>query len=138
MPQEPIKLSVVIITLNEEKNIGKCLDTAWQVADEIVVVDSFSTDRTREICEEKRAVFIEHPFHGHIGQKNFAISQASYDFVLSIDADEILSNQLISSIRKVKQNPSYNAYTINRLSHYVDRFIRHGHWFPDKKIRLFK
>lgn len=138
MSDKLIKLSVVIITLNEEKNIGKCLDAAWQVADEIVVIDSFSTDRTREICEEKRAVFIEHRFDGHIEQKNFAISQASYDYVLSIDADEILSNQLISSIRKVKQHPTYDAYSINRMSHYVDRFIRHGHWFPDKKVRLFR
>ena len=138
MSLKSVKLSVVIITLNEEKNIGKCLDAAWQVADEIVVVDSFSTDRTREICEEKRALFIEHPFEGHIEQKNFAISQATYDYVLSIDADEVLSNQLISSIRKVKRSPTHKAYSINRLSHYVDRFIRHGHWFPDKKVRLFK
>lgn len=138
MSLKPIKLSVAIITLNEEQSIGKCLDAAWQVADEIVVVDSFSTDRTREICEEKGAVFIEHPFEGHIEQKNYAISKATHEYVLSIDADEILSNQLISSINKVKQNPVHKAYSINRLSHYVDRFIRHGHWFPDKKVRLFR
>ena len=138
MFENPIKLSVVIITLNEEKNIGKCLDAVWQVADEVVVVDSFSTDRTRIICEEKEARFVEHRFDGHIEQKNFAISQATYEHVLSVDADEILSSQLISSIRKVKQNFSNEAYTINRMSFYVDRFIKHGHWFPDKKIRLFK
>ncbi len=138
MSVKPIKLSVVIITLNEEKNIGKCLDAAWQVADEIVVVDSFSTDRTRFICKEKGVKFVEHRFDGHIQQKNFAISQASFNYVLSLDADEVLSNQLISSILKVKQSFYYDAYTINRMSFYVDRFIKHGHWFPDKKVRLFK
>ncbi len=138
MSLNPVKLSVVIITLNEEKNIARCLDAAWQVADEIVVVDSFSTDRTKVICLEKGAVFVEHKFAGHIQQKNFAITQAKYDYVLSVDADEVLSNELISSIKEVKQKPTYNAYTINRMSFYVDRFIKHGHWFPDRKIRLFK
>ncbi len=138
MPHNPIKLSVVIITLNEEKNIAKCLDAAWQVADEIIVIDSFSTDRTQQICEERGAGFIENKFKGHIEQKNFAIEQAHFEYVLSVDADEVLSNELISSIRKVKLNPIFDAYTLNRMSFYVDRFIRHGHWFPDKKIRLFK
>jgi len=138
MSSNQIKLSVVIITLNEEKNIGKCLDAAWQVADEVVVVDSFSTDRTRVICEERGVVFIENKFEGHIEQKNYAITQARFDYILSVDADEVLSNELISSIRKIKKNPKFEAYTINRMSFYVDRFIKHGHWFPDKKVRLFK
>jgi len=138
MPLKAIKLSVVIITLNEEKNIGRCLDAAWQVADEIVVVDSFSTDRTKVICEEKGVRFIEHRFDGHIEQKNYAITQAMHDFILSLDADEVLSNKLISSIRKVKLETTSHSYTINRMSFYVDRFIKHGHWFPDRKIRLFK
>ncbi len=137
MANNPIKLSVVIITLNEEKNIGKCLDAARQVADEIVVLDSFSTDRTKHICEEKGAVFIENKFEGYGIQKNFGVSQASYDYILSLDADEVLSNHLISSIRKIKQHPSHAAYAINRMSFYVDSFIKHGHWFPDRKIRLF-
>jgi glycosyltransferase involved in cell wall biosynthesis len=132
------KLSVVIITLNEEKNIGRCLHAAWQVADEVVVVDSYSTDNTKQICLDVGVNFIEHDFEGYIQQKNFAISQSSYDLVLSIDADEVLSNELISSILKVKQNPIYSSYSINRMSHYVDRFIKHGHWYPDIKIRLFK
>ena len=83
-------LSVVIITLNEENNIGVCLDAAKQVADEIVVIDSYSTDKTKEICLAKGAKFIEHSFEGHIQQKNYAITQATYDHVLSIDADEII------------------------------------------------
>ncbi len=138
MSVNPVKLSVVIITLNEEKNIGRCLKAAWQVADEIVVVDSFSTDLTKSICEKSGVKFVEHKFEGHIQQKNFAITQAKYKYILSVDADEVLSNELISSIKKVKENPVFEAYTINRMSYYVDRFIKHGHWFPDKKIRLFR
>jgi L-malate glycosyltransferase len=137
MSVNPIKLSVVIITLNEERNIGKCLDAAWQVADEIVVVDSFSTDRSRQICEEKRAIFIENRFEGYGSQKNYAIDQANFDYILSLDADEILSDKLINSINKIKLNPLNRAYQLNRLSFYVDKFIKHGHWFPDKKVRLF-
>jgi len=138
MSSKPIKLSVVIITLNEEKNIERCLKAAWQVADEIVVVDSFSTDRTKEICEELEVVFVEHRFEGYIEQKNYSVAQSKFEYVLSLDADEVLSNELISSIRKVKKDPTYDAYKVNRMSYYVDRFIRHGHWFPDKKLRLFK
>ena len=132
------KLSVVIITLNEELNISKCLDSVWQVADEVIVVDSFSTDATKQICLDNRVQFIEHEFEGYIQQKNYAISKTSFDLILSIDADEVLSNELISSILKVKQNPTTGSYAINRLSYYVNRFIKHGHWFPDRKIRLFK
>lgn len=132
------KLSVVIITLNEELNIAKCLDTAREVADEIVVVDSYSTDGTKQICLDYNVSYFEHKFEGYIQQKNFAAAKAKYDFVLSLDADEVLSKQLVSSIIEIKKDTLYGAYSINRMSHYVDRFIKNGHWFPDKKIRLFK
>jgi len=132
------KLSVVIITFNEEKNISRCLDAAWQVADEVLVIDSYSTDKTKPICLDTGVNFIEHKFEGYIEQKNYAITQSNYDLVLALDADEVLSNELITSILKVKQNLVYKAYSINRMSHYVDKFIKHGHWFPDKKIRLFR
>lgn len=132
------KLSVVIITLNEELNIRRCLASAWQVADEVIIIDSYSTDGTKQICLDEGVNFIEHAFEGYIEQKNYAISQSHYDLVLSLDADEVLSNELISSILKVKQNPIYSSYSINRVSHYVDKFIKHGHWYPDVKIRLFK
>ena len=128
------KLSVVIITLNEEKNIGRCLDAAWQVADEIVIVDSFSTDRTKEICTERGVAFYEHVFEGYGSQKNYAIQKAKHDLVLSLDSDEVLSTRLISSIRKIKTNPTHDSYYLSRLSFYIDRFIRHGHWFPEKKL----
>ena len=86
-----IQLSAVIITFNEEHNIGRCLDSVKETADEVVVVDSFSTDRTVEICKSRGVKFIQHPFEGHIEQKNYALSCAGNDYVLSLDADEALS-----------------------------------------------
>jgi glycosyltransferase involved in cell wall biosynthesis len=86
-----VKISAVIITFNEEQNIGRCLDSLDKLADEIVVVDSYSTDKTQEICINKGARFIQNPFNGHIEQKNYAVSQAYYDYILSLDADEVLS-----------------------------------------------
>ena len=86
-----VKLSVVIITLNEEKNIGRCIDSVAAIADEVLVVDSFSTDQTKAIATEKGGRFVENEFLGHIQQKNFALSEATYDHVLSLDADECLS-----------------------------------------------
>ena len=95
MPQ----LSVVIITFNEEKNIGRCLDSVKEIADDIVVVDSFSSDKTKEICIAKGARFVEHKFDGHIEQKNWAITQAKYPHILSLDADEAIDEQLKMSGR---------------------------------------
>jgi L-malate glycosyltransferase len=132
------KLSVIIITLNEEKNIGKCLDAALQVADEIVVVDSYSTDGTKKICLEKGAKFIEHKFEGHIQQKNYAVTLATYNHVLSLDADEIISEKLAANILRIKQNWEKDGYYLLRRSHYCGKFINYGDWYPDKKIRLFK
>src|SRR4051812_36871776 len=99
-----VQLSVVIITYNEEKNIGRCIDSVRDVADEIIVVDSFSTDKTKEICKGKNVRFIENVFEGHIQQKNFAADQATNDYILSLDADEALSEPLKSSILKIKGN----------------------------------
>jgi glycosyltransferase involved in cell wall biosynthesis len=133
-----IKLSVVIITLNEENNIGQCLAAARHVADEIVVVDSFSTDRTKEICTAEGVIFIEHEFEGHIQQKNYAVSRATYDHILSLDADEIISEKLAASILEVKKNWENDAYYLLRRSHYCGKFINYGDWYPDRKVRLFR
>lgn len=131
-------LSVVIITFNEEKNIERCLKSVQTVADEIVVVDSFSTDATVEICKKYKVKFLRHPFDGYIEQKNFALSQASNDYVLSLDADETLSDELHNSIVKLKNKGFlYDAYSMNRCSSFCGKWIRHGSWYPDKKIRLF-
>jgi glycosyltransferase involved in cell wall biosynthesis len=132
-----IRLSVVIITFNEEKNIGRCLDSVREIADEIVVVDSFSTDGTQEICLRKGARFLTHRFEGHIQQKNYAITQASSPYILSLDADEALSERLLASIKAVKSSWEHDGYYVNRLNNYCGDWIRHGGWYPDRKLRLF-
>lgn len=132
------KLSVVIIAFNEEKNIGRCIASVKSVADEVVVVDSFSTDSTRNIVEALGARFITHPFTGYGEQKNFALSEATHDHVLSLDADEAVDGRLLISIDKIKdQNFPAGGYTMNRCTNYCGKWIRHGLWYPDKKLRLF-
>ena len=96
-----MKLSAVIITLNEEKNLDRCLKSLSGIADEIVVVDSFSIDRTADIDHNHGAVFIRNKFEGHIQQKNFALAQAQFDWILSLDADEALDDILRISISEV-------------------------------------
>lgn len=132
-----IQLSVVIITFNEEKNIERCLASILNVADEIVVVDSFSTDKTKEICIDKNVRFIEHKFDGHIEQKNFAITQAKNQYVLSLDADEALTEELQEAIIKIKNNWQADGYSFNRLTNFCGTWIKHCGWYPDKKLRLW-
>jgi len=131
------KISVIIITLNEERNIGRCLDSVVGVADEVIVVDSFSKDKTEEICRSKGAKFIQHAFPGHIEQKNYAMTQANYNHVLSLDADEALDDTLKKSILEVKENWTCDGYEMNRLTNYCGSWIKHCGWYPDRKLRLF-
>jgi len=130
------KLSVVIITLNEEKQIGQCIDSVKGIADEVIVLDSFSTDHTEEICREKGVVFQQHFFDDYVSQKNRAMALATHDLVLSIDADEVLSEELRRSIAAVKKSPASAGYTMNRLTNYCGQWIRHCGWYPDRKLRL--
>ncbi|CAN5285123.1 hypothetical protein BH09BAC3_BH09BAC3_22460 [soil metagenome] len=132
-----VKISAVIITYNEEKNITRCIDSVAPVVDEIVVIDSFSKDRTKEICLAKGVVFVEHLFRTHIDQKNFAVTQATHQYILSLDADEYLSPELTQRIREVKERWPAEAFRMNRLSSYGNKWIRHGSWYPDRKIRLW-
>lgn len=132
-----IQLSVVIITHNEERNISRCLDSVKSVADDVVVVDSFSTDRTAELCQKAGARFVQHAFEGHIEQKNFAITQARYPHILSLDADESLSEQLQQSIATAKNNWTMDGYSMNRLTNYCGDWIHHCGWYPDRKLRLW-
>jgi len=132
-----IQISAVVITFNEEKNIRRCIKSIKPVADEIIVVDSFSKDGTRGICEEEGVKFVEHAFEGHIQQKNFAVTIASNDFVLSLDADEFLSEELANSIKIVKTSGTHEAYSMNRLNGIAGRWIRSTDWYPDKKLRLW-
>lgn len=131
-------VSAVIITFNEEKNITRCLQSLQGIADEIIVVDSLSTDNTKAIAEAANAHFIEQKFLGYIEQKNFAIQHASNDFVLSLDADEALDDELKKSILQAKQQGlQHDCYTMNRCTNFCGRWIKHGTWYPDKKVRLF-
>lgn len=132
-----IQLSVVVITLNEEKNIARCLESVKEIADEIVIVDSNSNDQTEEICKSFDARFIQHSFEGYVKQKDFAAAAAKFDHILSIDADEVLSEELLSSIRRVKQNFDADGFTMNRMTNYAGKWIKHSGWYPDVKLRLF-
>ena len=135
--KNPVKISAVVITYNEENNIGRCLDSLMDTADEIIVVDSYSTDATPAICKEKGVDFVQHPFEGHIEQKNYALSLATSDFVLSLDADEALSETLMQSIQAAKYNWHADGYWVNRLTNYCGRWIQHCGWYPDRKIRMW-
>jgi glycosyltransferase involved in cell wall biosynthesis len=130
-------LSVVIITYNEEHNIARCIDSVKSLADEIIVLDSYSTDKTVEIARSHGAIIHHERFRGYIGQKNFAMQLASNNYILSLDADEALDDELTASIMQAKENFSHRAYRMNRSTNYCGRFMRHGLWYPDKKIRLF-
>jgi glycosyltransferase involved in cell wall biosynthesis len=130
-------LSVVIITYNEEQNIARCIQAIQAIADDIVVVDSYSTDRTVMIAQQLGARVVSHAFEGHIQQKNFAITQALFTHIFSLDADEYPDQQLVEEIRKVKINWDAEGYSMNRLNNYCGRWIRHGAWYPDIKLRLW-
>lgn len=131
-----VKISVAIITKNEERNIGRCLESVKDIADDIVIVDTFSTDKTEEIARQFNARFIRNPFDGHIEQKNVALQKAKYDFVLSLDADEALDENLVKSVRQIKTHWVFDGYSMNRLNNYCGKWIRHSGWYPDRKIRL--
>lgn len=132
-----IRISVAILTFNEERNIRRCLASVQAVADEIVVVDSFSTDKTVAICESMSVKVVQHAFGGYIEQKNYAITCCSNQHILSLDADEALSEELIESIQSAKENWNYDGYAMNRLTNYCGQWIYHSGWYPDRKLRLF-
>ena len=132
-----MKISATIITLNEERNIGRCLSSLKEVADEIIVLDSFSNDRTKDICEEHGVKFETRKWEGYSSSKNYLNSLAQYDYILSIDADEALDKQLIAEIQKVKKRTDPEIYSLNRMTNYCGKWIKHSGWYPDVKIRLF-
>lgn len=134
----PIKISSIVLTYNEEENIGRCLESLKKVADEMIVVDSYSTDKTEEICRGYGVTFIQHEYVTHIEQKQYAISLANGDYILLLDADECLSEELTSVLLKLKNQPDADAYVIHRFNKYCDRWIRYCGYYPDKKIRFWK
>jgi len=132
-----IALSVVIITYNEEKNIERCMDSVKTIADEIVVLDSFSTDRTAAIVRESGGHLHQQVFAGYGAQKNAGMSLAAHPYILFLDADEFLSEQLCASILQEKEKGfTHDGYSMNRLNNYCGQWIRHGSWYPDKKTRI--
>ncbi len=132
-----MKISATIITYNEERNLPRALESL-RCVDEILIVDSGSNDRTVEIAEKLGARVIESAWTGYANQKNFAAERAAYDWILSIDADESLSEALEAEIWHLKKNGSEcDAYTMPRMAQYLGRWIRHSGWYPDRKVRLF-
>lgn len=130
-------ISATIVTLNEERNIARAIQSLT-CADEIVVVDSGSTDRTREIAAQLGARVIEETWRGYAAQKNFAACSAMHDWILSIDADEQLTPELASEIGALKKaGASRDAYRFPRLAQYLGRWIHHSGWYPDRKVRLY-
>jgi len=133
-------LSIAIITFNEEKNIRECIDSVIDIADEIVIYDSFSSDKTEEICiSYDKVEFVKHPFDGHVNQKNRALEACSSDWILSIDADERVTPELRESILKfLSSNPGAIAAKFPRLTYHMRDYIRHSGWYPNARYRLVK
>ena len=132
-----MKITATIITLNEERHIARSIESL-RCCDEILVVDSGSVDRTTELASKLGARVVESPWPGYAAQKNFAAEQARHDWILSIDADEALSESLEGEIWNLKKKgPAYDAYTVPRLAQYLGRWILHCGWYPDRKVRLY-
>lgn len=132
-----MKISAAIITFNEERNIARVVESL-RCCDEIVVVDSGSTDRTVELAAKLGAHVVETSWRGYAGQKNYASERCQHDWILSLDADEALSEALEGEIWQIKKNgPEFSAYTMPRMAQYLGRWILHSGWYPDRKVRLF-
>lgn len=130
-------LSVIVITLNEEKNIGRCLESVRWV-DEIIVVDSGSTDKTKEIAESYQAKVYHQDWLGFGAQKNKALEYTTKEWILWLDADERMTPELSDSIKVEINNSESDAYKMNRTSFFLGKRIKHGDWGRDKVVRLFK
>jgi glycosyltransferase involved in cell wall biosynthesis len=136
-----VKISATIITLNEEANLDRCLRSVVSVVDEVIVLDSGSTDRTRPIALSHGAQFFERTWSGYVDQKNHAIGLARHEWILSLDADEELSGGLKQEILDLKKRPEGSlpdGFSIPRVVYFQDRWIRFGDWYPDRLVRLFR
>lgn len=130
------KFSVVIITLNEEKKIGKCIDAAFQISDDIIVIDSFSTDNTKKIATEKGAKVFLKKWEGYSAAKNFGAEECSNDWIVSIDADEFISNKLAKSINELE--PVTNTvYLVNVFGNFLGKWVKYSGWHPSWKKRIY-
>ncbi len=134
-----VKLSACIIAFNEEERIRECLESvAW--VDEIVVVDSYSTDKTVEICKEFTDKVFLNKWPGYVEQKNYALEMASNNWVLCLDSDERVSAEMAQEVYRELSSDiiEYNGFIFRRHSYYLGRLINHGGWYPDCKLRLFR
>lgn len=132
-----MKITATIIAFDEERNIARAIESL-RCCDEILVVDSGSTDRTVELAQNLGARVIEANWRGYSQQKNWAAEQAQHDWVLSLDADEALSEALEAEIWNLKKSgPQYDGYSMPRLARYMGRWILHSGWYPDRKLRLY-
>jgi glycosyltransferase involved in cell wall biosynthesis len=139
-----VKISACLIVCNEERSLARCLASLAPVADEIVVVDSGSTDGTVALAQKFGARVVAQPWLGYVAQKNLALDHATHPWVLSIDADEELSAPLAAAIAQLRADPTSdrpdapNGYQVSRLVFYRGKWIRHGDWYPDRLVRLFR
>jgi len=133
-----MKITATIITLNEERNVARAVESL-RCCDEILIVDSGSTDRTVELAEKLGVRVLEAGWLGYAAQKNWAGDHATNDWILSLDADEALSEALEAEIWNLKKSgPEHDAYTMPRLARYLGRWIYHSGWYPDRKVRLYR
>jgi len=132
-----MKITATIITLNEERNIRRCLASLENIADEIIVLDSLSTDQTEAICQEFDVRFVAKKWEGYSASKNYLNSLAQHNYIFSIDADEAVDKELQKAILKVKERTDPEIYSVNRMTNYCGKWIKHSGWYPDVKIRLF-
>lgn len=133
-----MQISATIIARDEERNIARAIESL-RCCDDIVVIDSGSIDRTIEIANKLGARVVETGWRGYAGQKNYAAECAKYDWILSIDADEALSEALEADIWLLKKNgPKFDGYTMPRLAQYLGKWILHSGWYPDRKVRLYR
>lgn len=132
-----MSISAIIITYNEEKNIRDCLESLKWV-NEIVVVDAESEDKTAQIARELGAKVLSLEWQGYGKQKNYSLSKATCDWILSLDADERITPELAEEIQKTLINPSFSGYEIARKTYFLGKWIRHSGWYPGYVLRLFK
>jgi len=136
-----VKITLIVPTYNEEKVLDRCIDSTKDLADEILVVDSFSTDNTLEIAKSHGARIIQRKYENSASQKNWAIPQASFSWVLLLDADEWLTQQLYEELKQIKadnNDPIESGFWIYRSNHFMGKRVRYSGWQGDKVVRLFK
>ena len=134
---DSLPISAAIITLNEEKNLPRCLESVRELTSEIVVIDSGSTDRTRDVAGRFGAIFEVHAWQGYVAQKNVAVQRCAQPWVLCLDADEAVSPELAAALRKLFAGgePREHGFLVNRLNFYLGQWIRHS-WHPEWRLRL--